>query len=52
LNEADGMIFQTETTRIPEQNYLMKIKLAVEYVLTELRMVYQLDIPAIQTALR
>ena len=53
LNEADGMIFQTETqlkelgTKISDEN-----KVAVEYALTELRMAHQSqDIPAIQTAL-
>jgi molecular chaperone DnaK len=53
LNEADGMIFQTETqlkelgSKISDDN-----KVAVEYALTELRMAHQSqDIPAIQTAL-
>ena len=53
LNEADGMIFQTETQlkelgdKISDEN-----KVAVEYALTELRMAHQSqDIPAIQTAL-
>jgi len=53
LNEADGMIFQTETqlkelgAKISDEN-----KVAVEYALTELRMAHQSqDIPAIQTAL-
>ena len=53
LNEADGMIFQTETQlkelgdKISDDN-----KVAVEYALTELRMAHQSqDIPAIQTAL-
>ncbi len=53
LNEADGMIFQTETqlkelgTKLSDDN-----KVAVEYALTELRMAHQSqDIPAIQTAL-
>ncbi|SHG17528.1 molecular chaperone DnaK [Flavobacterium segetis] len=53
LNEADGMIFQTETqlkelgVKISDEN-----KVAVEYALTELRMAHQSqDIPAIQTAL-
>ncbi|MFT5964944.1 MAG: molecular chaperone DnaK [Flavobacterium sp.] len=53
LNEADGMIFQTETqlkdlgAKLSDEN-----KVAVEYALTELRMAHQSqDIPAIQTAL-
>jgi molecular chaperone DnaK len=53
LNEADGMIFQTETqlkelgAKLSDDN-----KVAVEYALTELRMAHQSqDIPAIQTAL-
>jgi molecular chaperone DnaK len=53
LNEADGMIFQTETQlkelgeKLSDEN-----KVAVEYALTELRMAHQSqDIPAIQTAL-
>ena len=53
LNEADGMIFQTETqlkelgSKLSDEN-----KVAVEYALTELRMAHQSqDIPAIQTAL-
>jgi molecular chaperone DnaK len=51
LNEADGMIFQTETqlkeVRLSDEN-----KVAVEYALTELRMAHQSqDIPAVQTAL-
>ncbi|MFN7099142.1 MAG: molecular chaperone DnaK [Flavobacterium sp.] len=53
LNEADGMIFQTETQlkelgdKLSDDN-----KVAVEYALTELRMAHQSqDIPAIQTAL-
>jgi molecular chaperone DnaK len=53
LNEADGMIFQTETqlkelgSKLADDH-----KVAVEYALTELRMAHQSqDIPAIQTAL-
>nr|WP_315201903.1 molecular chaperone DnaK [uncultured Flavobacterium sp.] len=53
LNEADGMIFQTETqlkelgAKLSDDN-----KVAVEYALTELRMAHaSQDIPAIQTAL-
>ena len=53
LNEADSMIFQTETqlkdlgAKLSDEN-----KVAVEYALTELRMAHQSqDIPAIQTAL-
>ena len=53
LNEADGMIFQTESQlkelgdKLTDEN-----KVAVEYALTELRMAHQSqDIPAIQTAL-
>jgi molecular chaperone DnaK len=53
LNEADGMIFQTETQlkelgeKLSDEN-----KVAVEYALTELRMAHQSqDIPAVQTAL-
>jgi molecular chaperone DnaK len=53
LNEADGMIFQTETqlkelgAKLSDDN-----KVAVEYALTELRMAHQSqDVPAIQTAL-
>jgi molecular chaperone DnaK len=53
LNEADGMIFQTESQlkelgeKLSDEN-----KVAVEYALTELRMAHQSqDIPAIQTAL-
>jgi molecular chaperone DnaK len=53
LNEADGMIFQTETQlkdlgeKLTDEN-----KVAIEYALTELRMAHQSqDIPAIQTAL-
>jgi molecular chaperone DnaK len=53
LNEADGMIFQTESqlkelgSKLSDEN-----KVAVEYALTELRMAHQSqDIPAIQTAL-
>ena len=53
LNEADGMIFQTETqlkelgSKIADDH-----KVAVEYALTELRMAHQSqDIDAIQTAL-
>ena len=53
LNEADAMIFQTESQlkelgdKLSDEN-----KVAVEYALTELRMAHQSqDIPAIQTAL-
>jgi molecular chaperone DnaK len=53
LNEADGMIFQTESQlkelgdKLSDDN-----KVAIEYALTELRMAHQSqDIPAIQTAL-
>ncbi len=53
LNEADGMIFQTESQlkelgdKLSDEN-----KVAIEYALTELRMAHQSqDIPAIQTAL-
>ncbi|SHG83526.1 molecular chaperone DnaK [Flavobacterium fluvii] len=53
LNEADGMIFQTESqlkelgAKLTDDN-----KVAIEYALTELRMAHQSqDIPAIQTAL-
>ncbi len=53
LNEADGMIFQTESQlkelgdKLTDEN-----KVAIEYALTELRMAHQSqDIPAIQTAL-
>ena len=53
LNEADSMIFQTESQlkelgdKLSDDN-----KVAVEYALTELRMAHQSqDIPAIQTAL-
>lgn len=53
LNEADGMIFQTETqlkelgSKLSDDN-----KVAVEYALTELRMAHaSQDITAIQTAL-
>ena len=53
LNEADGMIFQTESQlkelgeKLTDDN-----KVAIEYALTELRMAHQSqDIPAIQTAL-
>jgi len=53
LNEADGMIFQTETQlkelgeKLSDDN-----KVAVEYALTELRMAHQTqDIDAIQVAL-
>ncbi|CAN1518162.1 DnaK Molecular chaperone [Flavobacteriaceae bacterium] len=53
LNEADGMIFQTETqlkelgAKLTDDN-----KVAIEYALTELRMAHSSqDIPAIQTAL-
>ena len=52
-NEADGMIFQTETqlkevgSKLTDEN-----KVAVAYALTELRMAHQSqDIPAILTAL-
>ncbi len=53
LNEADGMIFQTESqlkelgAKLSDDN-----KTAIEYALTELRMAHaSQDIPAIQTAL-
>ena len=53
LNEADGMIFQTESQlkelgdKLSDDN-----KVAIEYALTELRMAHQSqDLPAIQTAL-
>ncbi len=53
LNEADGMIFQTESQlkelgdKLTDDN-----KVAIEYALTELRMAHQSqDVPAIQTAL-
>lgn len=53
LNEADSMIFQTESQlkelgdKLSDDN-----KVAVEYALTELRMAHQSqDVPAIQTAL-
>jgi molecular chaperone DnaK len=53
LNEADAMIFQTESQlkelgeKLSDDN-----KVAIEYALTELRMAHQSqDIPAIQTAL-
>ncbi|KAB1158038.1 molecular chaperone DnaK [Flavobacterium luteum] len=53
LNEADGMIFQTESQlkelgdKLTDDN-----KVAIEYALTELRMAHQSqDIPAIQKAL-
>jgi molecular chaperone DnaK len=53
LNEADGMIFQTESQlkelgdKLSDDN-----KTAIEYALTELRMAHQSqDIPAIQKAL-
>jgi molecular chaperone DnaK len=53
LNEADGMIFQTESQlkelgeKLTDEN-----KVAIEYALTELRMAHQSqDITAIQTAL-
>ncbi len=53
LNEADGMIFQTESQlkelgeKLTDDN-----KVAIEYALTELRMAHaSQDIPAIQTAL-
>ncbi|MGQ7944532.1 molecular chaperone DnaK [Flavobacterium sp. WC2509] len=53
LNEADGMIFQTESqlkelgAKLSDDN-----KVAIEYALTELRMAHQSqDIAAIQTAL-
>jgi molecular chaperone DnaK len=51
LNEADGMIFQTETqlkelgSKLSDDN-----KVAVADALFELRMAKSLDIPAIQTA--
>ncbi|NRT11988.1 molecular chaperone DnaK [Flavobacterium sp. 14A] len=53
LNEADGMIFQTETQLKDLGDKLADDhKVAVEYALTELRMAHQSqDIPAIQTAL-
>ena len=53
LNEADGMIFQTETQLKELGDKLADDhKVAVEYALTELRMAHQSqDIPAIQTAL-
>ncbi|PWA10622.1 molecular chaperone DnaK [Flavobacterium laiguense] len=53
LNEADGMIFQTET-QLKEIGAKLSDdhKVAVEYALTELRMAHQSqDLPAIQTAL-
>ncbi len=53
INEADSMIFQTESQlkelgeKLSDDN-----KVAIEYALTELRMAHQSqDIPAIQTAL-
>jgi molecular chaperone DnaK len=53
INEADSMIFQTETqlkdlgAKLADDH-----KVAVEYALTELRMAHQSqDVPAIQTAL-
>ena len=52
FNEADGMIFQTETqlkelgSKLSDEN-----KVAVAYALIELRMAKSLDIPEIQTAL-
>jgi molecular chaperone DnaK len=53
LNEADGMIFQTETQLKELGDKLADDhKVAVEYALTELRMAYQSqDLTAIQTAL-
>ena len=53
LNEADGMIFQTETQLKELGDKLADDhKVAVEYALTELRMAHQSqDVPAIQTAL-
>jgi molecular chaperone DnaK len=52
LNEADGMIFQTETQLKDRRKLSDENKVAVEYALTELRMAHQSqDIPAIQTAL-
>jgi molecular chaperone DnaK len=53
LNEADGMIFQTETQLKDLGDKLADDhKVAVEYALTELRMAHQSqDITAIQTAL-
>jgi molecular chaperone DnaK len=53
LNEADGMIFQTET-QLKELGAKLADdhKVAVEYALTELRMAHaSQDVPAIQTAL-
>jgi molecular chaperone DnaK len=53
LNEADGMIFQTESQlkelgeKLTDEN-----KVAIEYALTELRMAHQSqDVDAIQKAL-
>jgi molecular chaperone DnaK len=52
FNEADGMIFQTETqlnelgSKLSDEN-----KVAVAYALIELRIAQSLDIPEIQTAL-
>ncbi|OCB78645.1 molecular chaperone DnaK [Flavobacterium crassostreae] len=53
LNEADGMIFQTETQLKEIGDKLADDhKVAVEYALTELRMAHQSqDLTAIQTAL-
>ena len=53
LNEADGMIFQTETQLKDLGDKLADDhKVAVEYALTELRMAHQSqDLTAIQTAL-
>jgi molecular chaperone DnaK (HSP70) len=52
LNEADGMIFQTETQLKELEKLSDENKVAVEYALTELRMAHQSqDIPAVQTAL-
>ncbi|MFV8332494.1 molecular chaperone DnaK [Flavobacterium sp. XS1P32] len=53
INEADSMIFQTET-QLKELGAKLADdhKVAVEYALTELRMAHQSqDVPAIQTAL-
>jgi molecular chaperone DnaK len=47
LNEADGMIFQTETQLKELEKLSDENKVAVEYALTELRMAHQSqDIPA------
>jgi molecular chaperone DnaK len=51
LNEADGMIFQTET-QLKELVKLSDENKVAEYALTELRMAHQSqNIPAVQTAL-